>query len=97
MISSVMPVAPTSVEGNWEYSIEDGMGTLNTIIHLWVKNKTSLEQLDLKREDIVLWLFIAYENQCNMEFSPTDLKALSDAELHFCISCWEKDSYIAFD
>ncbi len=30
-----------------------------------------------------------YENQCNLEFLPKDLKKLSEFNIALCISCWK--------
>jgi len=42
-------------------------------------------------EKIVLWGFYEYCAQCNMEWTAEQLKLMGDNEIHFCVSCWEKE------
>jgi hypothetical protein len=53
-----------------------------------------LAQLGIQQSDITFWLLYEYENQCNMEFSPQQLRRLGDGGISLCISCWEKDSHM---
>lgn len=41
-------------------------------------------------EAISLWVLYEYEQQCNLEFSPQELKKLSANNVSLCISCWQK-------
>jgi hypothetical protein len=50
-----------------------------------------LEQIGIARDDIVIWMLYEYDGQCNMEFSPDELKRLGERGIRLCISCWEKE------
>jgi len=45
--------------------------------------------LNVPNEDITLWLFYAYENECNLEFDTLFLELISELGISFCISCWQ--------
>jgi hypothetical protein len=77
----------------WEYEIEtndqfhNAIETITDILHA---NKDKILNLGISSNEIVLWLFYGYEEQCNMEFSPQDIKNLSTIGITFCISCWNE-------
>jgi len=49
-----------------------------------------LKNLGITKEDITIWYYYEYIQQCNIEFNAADLKKLASLELTLCISCWEK-------
>mgnify|MGYP003565275533 CR=1 FL=1 len=51
-----------------------------------------LDTIGVTREDISIWILYEYENQCNLEFSPTELTKIGVQGITLCISCWEEDS-----
>lgn len=48
-----------------------------------------LAKVDIQRSDIIFWQYYAYSGQCNLEFTPKQLKKLGDNEIRLCISCWD--------
>ncbi len=50
-----------------------------------------LEAINVLRENIAIWILYEYEDQCNMEFSPREMKELGTNGITLCISCWEKE------
>jgi len=48
-----------------------------------------LQEIGITRDQISIWMIYEYEEQCNMEFSPSDMKRLGDNGITFCISCYE--------
>jgi|NOAtaT_6_FD_contig_123_81064_length_1879_multi_5_in_1_out_2_2 hypothetical protein len=48
-----------------------------------------LAKVDIQRSDIIFWQYYAYDSQCNLEFTPKQLKKLGDNEIRLCISCWD--------
>lgn len=48
-----------------------------------------LKYIGINREDITAWFIYNYEYQCNMEFSPQQLKMLGDNGITFCITCYD--------
>ncbi|MDD3144648.1 MAG: hypothetical protein PHV23_00895 [Candidatus Gracilibacteria bacterium] len=49
-----------------------------------------LEKIGINRNDITIWRLYRYNNQCNMEWNPKDLKRLGDSGISLCVSCWEE-------
>lgn len=49
-----------------------------------------LEKIWINRNDITIWRLYRYNNQCNMEWNPKDLKRLWDSWISLCVSCWEE-------
>ena len=43
-------------------------------------------------EDIVLHMDLEYVDQCNLEFTPQQLKAISELGVTFALTCWESDT-----
>ncbi|MEI6332529.1 MAG: hypothetical protein WCP16_25085 [Pseudanabaena sp. ELA645] len=48
-----------------------------------------LAKIDIQRSDIIFWQYYAYDGQCNLEFTPKQLKKLGDNEIRLCVSCWD--------
>lgn len=55
------------------------------------KNINHFKALNIKPEDITVWVLYAYKDQCNMEFSPEQMNKLCQFGITLCISCWEDD------
>ena len=82
-------------ETQWIYTIgigvEDDWIDFIDIFYKSLKGKFEiLESVGIKKEDITIWYYYEYEQQCNMEFSPKNLAKLGELGITFCISCWEK-------
>lgn len=60
-----------------------------TFINLLEGKYDQLEALGVKRDDITIWLYYGYENQCNFEFHPDQMLALGKNGIVLCVSCWE--------
>jgi hypothetical protein len=87
-ISKILGVKATSELNDWEYEIKD-----NSILkfHNILKSKLSmLNDINIRNEDVTIWLYYEYEGQCNIELSVKELSLLSSLKIDFCISCWEK-------
>ncbi|MGQ1946692.1 hypothetical protein ACT3CD_06275 [Geofilum sp. OHC36d9] len=99
-ISKILGVQPTelidknAVPGVWIYEVieeqdDDYYDFINKFLDLLENNYQKLADLDIKRDDITIWYLYEYDQQCNMEFSPSRLKRLGDNEITLCISCWD--------
>ena len=47
-----------------------------------------LNRHGIENSDISIWIYYAYDEQCNLEFSPMDMKRLGECGITLCISCW---------
>ena len=48
-----------------------------------------LERIGISREDITIWKYYEYDEQCNLEFHPDEMKQLADNGIVLCVSCWQ--------
>ena len=48
-----------------------------------------LEKIGIYREDITIWKYYEYDEQCNFEFHPDEMKQLADHGIVLCVSCWQ--------
>ncbi len=92
-ITSLLSINPTSTRSYWELSIKESshlhVNAINYFLDLIEKNIDRLNQNGIKNEDLSIWYFYEYDEQCNMEFSPKDLKRLGENGISLCISCWK--------
>ena len=51
---------------------------------------SELQNLGIGANDISICMLYEYDQQCDMEFNPDELKAMGELGITFCISCWEK-------
>ncbi|NCI45794.1 hypothetical protein [Sediminibacterium soli] len=78
----------------WQYEITEEENDFTNAIEILTNqiedNLNALRKLDIEIDDVSLWYLYEYDGQCNMEFSPAELSAISKLGLTLCISCWEK-------
>ena len=95
IITSLLAIEPTSIESYWEFSINENsilfINSISYFLNLIEKNVEKLNQNKIISENISIWCLYEYEEQCNMEFQPNELKRLGDAGIALCISCWKRE------
>ena len=100
-LTSIMGVQPKSFSSHfredlpscWIYEVIDDkkdewFDFINVFLDLLETKNHEIEELNIKRENISIWLLYEYDQQCNMEFNAQRLKRLGDSGITFCISCW---------
>jgi len=95
-IDEILEVKSNYPEAGWGLEIvEDELDdSINPILYLLsiLENKYQLlENIGVSREYITIWILYEYENQCNIELTPEELKSISNSGISLCISCWEKE------
>ena len=94
-VSQTLHITPNKQWGNlWCFEIEQKENDkyfdfINRFLDMLEGKYEQLELVGISKEDISVWFLYQYENQCNMEFLPKDLKRLGSNEISLCISCWE--------
>ncbi len=91
-VSKIFEIIPSDTSNYWDYIIKN-KGFLESLdeISCIVKEKFQyLEDIEITKNDITIWLYFEYSNQCNMEFSPKFLNILAELNMTFCVSCWER-------
>lgn len=95
-VTNLLNVIPTkSTNNRWEFEIvQDSKSNYIDYIQIFLdilENKyNKLEQIGVKRESIVIWIYYEYDQQCNMEFSPDNLIKIGSNGISLCISCWQQ-------
>lgn len=98
-ITKIIGVPPTSTEGSvWEYEISEKEADspipfIQIFIGLLSSKYDQLQALGINRENITVWLIYEYEEQCNIEFLPSDLLKLGKESIGLCISCYELSGF----
>jgi hypothetical protein len=79
-----------NIEEFFDYEdFDDIPSFIDEFIDLLSGKFEQLAEIDVMRSDIVFWRYYAYNSQCNLEFTPRQLKKLSDNEIRLCITCWD--------
>lgn len=73
-----------------EYEKDDRFDGITEFIKLLKDEKKIIDKFKDVNYCFSLKHDIEYDDQCNMEFHPQELKKLSDNEIVLCISCWQK-------
>jgi hypothetical protein len=93
-VSNILGKQPNEDEPYWEISIvqDNSSGPIHYIdefISILNGKYDSLSELGIRREDISVWRYYEYDQECNMEISPREMKLLSDNGIILCMSCWQ--------
>lgn len=94
-ITNLLGIEPSQSKYSWEFSIKEDDNLYNHAIEHLVSiikgKKTQLERIGINSSDISVWFYKPYSGQCNMEFTPVEMKELSNNNITLCISCWEEN------
>jgi len=92
-ITSILGIKATSENNGWEVSIVEKSNLYSKAIDYFLvlieKNIEKLNQIGILKEDLSIWYLYEYDQQCNMEFQPNELKRMGDQGITLCISCWK--------
>lgn len=94
-INEILGIKSNYPEAGWGLQLTEKNGDehiffIDNFLSLLNGKYQQLEEIGVARENISVWLFYEYEDQCNMEFSSKDLYSLGKDGITLCISCWEK-------
>ncbi len=93
-VSNLLSVKPTKqIDNVWCLEVEElendkYFDFINYFLDILEGKYELLESIDISKENISLWFLYEFDNQCNMEFLPSDLKRIGDNGIGLCISCW---------
>ncbi|WP_276380382.1 hypothetical protein [Flavobacterium sp. H4147] len=96
-ITDLLAVMPQE-EGEfdiWTYQIvtheeDDYFDFINAFLDLLEPNFEKLENLNIGKEDITIWLFYEYDQQCSMSFNSQEMKRLGESGIAFNVDCIQK-------
>ncbi|AFY71731.1 hypothetical protein Pse7367_3496 [Thalassoporum mexicanum PCC 7367] len=86
--------ASRSFTKTWVYELTDTLSDVPYLVDEFLKILDGkfeiLEQNGIKRSDIVFRYIYEYDQQCNMEFNPKEMKRMGENGIKLCITCWER-------
>ena len=104
-LTNILGVTPTDeaelpdedLPSSWTYEISNNdtdsyFDFISQFLDLLEPKLPALEALEIKRSDISVWMLYAYDQQCNIEFDPGQMKRLVEQGITLCISCWQNDT-----
>ena len=62
---------------------------INFFLGIIEDEKGTFKKLKIKKQDITIWRYYKYENQCNMEYLPEQMLRLWKNWVTLCISCMD--------
>ncbi|MEM6275282.1 MAG: hypothetical protein AAF735_08595 [Myxococcota bacterium] len=81
---------PSDAPGSWSYVIkEESFDFATEFIRFVEEHLVALRDLGLDRSNTSAWVLYEYDEQCNLEFRPEQMKKLGDAGITLCVSCWQ--------
>ncbi|MDZ8070037.1 MAG: hypothetical protein RMY64_31260 [Nostoc sp. DedQUE08] len=99
IVNDILGVDTTSNSNNsyWEQTlIEEALDPpvnfVDDFLNILEGKYQKLSIIGVNKDDITVWMYYEYDEQCNMSFSPEVMKRLGDNEITLCISCWEANS-----
>lgn len=91
-ITQILSVEPNYPQVAWGYKliVKDNVyiNFIDYFLSLLEGKYDELQHIGINKENISFWMIYEYEEQCNMEFTPNDMKKLGDNGITLCISCY---------
>jgi hypothetical protein len=90
-LNTILGLSSTILKMYWtfDYTQHDYSNYFKKIIH---PNINLIRKYLYGDHPISVWILYEYEDQCNIELLPSDIKNLASFDAVLCISCWESDS-----
>lgn len=76
-----------------EEELDTPLTFISTFLDILEGKYDSLVSIGVKRSDISVWIYYGYDEQCNLEFAPREMKRLGDNGIVLCASCWESGNH----
>jgi hypothetical protein len=93
IISKILNIKPVDLYRGWMYEIEISQEQhydfINVFMDILEGHYEELANIGIFRKAISIWMIYEYNQQCNLEFLPKDMKRLGDNEITLCISCYD--------
>lgn len=92
-ITEIIGVKPNYPQVSWGYKINTKnnyyMSFVDRLLNMLNNKYEKLKNIGIETDDISIWMIYEYDEQCNMEFNPKDLKRLGENGITLCVSCYE--------
>jgi hypothetical protein len=76
----------------WEWLIENDSKpseAFSLFLDLLTNQYDGLAKIGISRENISIWRNYQYDQECNLEISPEQMRSLGEQGIVLCISCWQ--------
>jgi len=91
-ITNILGIEPNYPQVAWGYKLVIKENTYTNFIDYFLGilegKYDKLRKIGITKEEISIWMIYEYDEQCNMEFAPSDMKKLGDSGISFCVSCY---------
>lgn len=93
-ITNILGTLPSNNKFYWELILiqkdsEPYIDFINKFLNLLEGKYDQLSQIGIERDDITVWILYEYDRECNLEFSPEQMKRLGVNGITLCVSCWQ--------
>jgi hypothetical protein len=93
-VSKILNIDLLDLSRGWTYEVETSQDKyydfINKLLDILEGHYQELENIGISRKAISIWMIYEYNQQCNLEFFPKDMKRLGNNEITLCISCYMK-------
>lgn len=91
-VSDILGVEVFDFSKGWVYEVvtidNKYFDFINEFLNMLDGKYEFLSKIGVSKNDISIWMIYEYEEQCNLEFLPKDLKRLGENDISLCISCF---------
>lgn len=94
-INQILTIESSSLEEDgWEMELIDRetdppIDYVNIFLNILENKYKNLSDIGVERKNISVWIYYKYDQQCNMEFLPDEMKHLGENGIVLCVSCWQ--------
>lgn len=91
-ITRILEIEPNLPQVNWGYELKIEEHSYTNFIERFLGildgKYEQLEKIGISRSDITIWMIYEYDEQCNMEFFPDEMRRLGENGISLCVSCY---------
>ena len=73
-----------------EEELDPAIDFVDRFLNLLDGKYNALSKIGVSREDITIWRYYEYDQECNLEIAPNKIKRLGEQGISLCISCWQQ-------
>jgi hypothetical protein len=94
-VTNIVGIPPSRNEFSyWEFMLiekesDPYIEFVNEFLNLLEGKYEKLSKIGVERDDIEVWMLYEYDQECNLEFSPEEMKRLGESGITLCVSCWK--------
>lgn len=95
-IDRILTMSSCDDDDDWELELvevesDPPIDFVDVFLNILNKNCYHLNEVGIQKKDMSIWIYYEYDQQCNMEFLPDQMKRLGENGIVLCISCWKSE------